>query len=81
MPHPVTRTIECVVDQAVIEAIAAADRITDPVLRGEILRDTGAVGEAETRTWKLPHWPDPLPPTTALRLLFVERPDLICAPT
>jgi hypothetical protein len=68
------------VDQAFIDALAAADRITDPVQRSEIMRDAGAVGDADTRTWKLPHWPDPLPLTTALRLLFVERPDLICAP-
>jgi hypothetical protein len=72
--------MERMVDQALTEAIAAADRITDPVLRGDIMRDAGAVGDVETQTWKLPHWPDPLPPTTALRLLFVERPDLICAP-
>lgn len=67
-------------DQTVIEAIAAAGRITDPVQRSDIMRDAGALGDADTRRWSLPHWPDPLPPTTALRLLFVERPDLVCAP-
>jgi hypothetical protein len=67
-------------DQTVMAAIAAADRITDPVQRGDIMHDAGAVGDAATRTWKLPRWPDPLPPTTALRLLFIERPHLICPP-
>lgn len=66
-------------NQAFMEAIVAADRITDPIQRRDIMRNAGAVGDSETRTWKLPHWPDPLPPTTALRLLFIERPDLICA--
>ena len=72
--------MECMVDRAFMDALAAADRITNPVERSDIMRDAGAVGDAATRTRKLPHWPDPLPLTTALRLLVVQRPDLIRTP-
>ena len=66
--------------EPVVRAIAAADRITDPVQRGDIMRAVGAKPGAEERKWAVPGWPEPLPSATALRLLFLTRPDLIQEP-
>jgi hypothetical protein len=70
----------CVTDDRIAHTLRAADRITDPVQRSDIMRDAGAIGDAETQTWKLPTWPDPLPSRLALRVLFLQRPDLIRDP-
>lgn len=59
-------------------AIRAADRITDPVERGEILVDAGARPDFATGKWRLRYaGPEPVPGTLALRCLYLHRPDLI----
>ncbi len=58
-------------------AFDAADNITDPITRSDIMRAAGATGDPEKQTWRLPNWPEPLPSTTAVRVVLLTRPDLV----